>query len=196
MKQTETNRNGPDTLYRAGGGTMAVMFNTSFGIRKAHMQHFFRRHLKRTLLGALGVTLLVGGLSACGHRSHDDASNMSAEQYAQKRDKMVDKVANKLDLNPDQKKRLATLGDKLQEQRTALIGQTQDPRAEMKALVTGDKFDAARAQALVNEKTTAVQAKSPEVIAALADFYNSLNTAQQQKVRDYMSGRGHWFSRG
>jgi PleD family two-component response regulator len=58
----------------------------------------------------------------------------------------------------------------------------------MKALVAGDKFDKARAQALVTEKTTAVQTKSPEVIAALADFYDSLNPAQQQKVRDFMEG--------
>ena len=77
-----------------------------------------------------------------------------------------------------------------------MIGQTKDPRAEMKALVAGTKFDAARAQALVTEKTTVLQTKSPEVIAALADFYDSLNPAQQQKVRDFMEGRGHWFHRG
>jgi hypothetical protein len=56
---------------------------------------------------------------------------------------MVSKAASKLDLNDDQKKRLATLGDKLYEQRTALIGQTKDPRAEMKALVAGATFDKA-----------------------------------------------------
>jgi Spy/CpxP family protein refolding chaperone len=160
------------------------------------MTHFFRRNIKRTLIGIFGVTLLVGGLTACGHRPHDYGASMTAEQYAQKRDKMVDRVASKLDLNEDQKKRLATLGDKLYEQRTALVGQTKDPRAEMKALVAGDKFDAARAQTLINDKTAALQTKSPEVIAALADFYNSLNPAQQQKVRDYMEGRGRWFRHG
>ena len=117
------------------------------------------------------------------------------EEYSQKRDKMVSKAASKLDLNDDQKKRLATLGDKLYEQRTALIGQTKDPHAEMKALVAGATIDKARAQTLVTEKTTALQTKSPEVIAALADFYDSLNPAQQQKVRDYMEGRGPWFRR-
>ena len=160
------------------------------------MTHFSRISLKRTLLGALTATVLVGGLGACAGNRHEYGANMSAEQYAQKRDKMVDKAASKLDLNADQKKRLSVLGDKLFEQRTALIGQTKNPRVEMQALVAGEKFDAVRAQALINEKTTALQAKSPEVIAALADFYNSLNPVQQQKVRDYMDGRGHWFSRG
>jgi Spy/CpxP family protein refolding chaperone len=157
---------------------------------------FLRHHAKRTLIGAVTALVLVGGLAACGHRGHDYSVTLSAEQYAAKRDKVVDKLAGKLDLNADQKKLLAVVGDKMFEQRAALIGQTQDPRAEVKALVAGDKFDAARAQALINDKTAAIQAKSPEVIAAMANFYNSLNPAQQQKVREYMDGRGHWFSRG
>ena len=155
-----------------------------------------KRWIKRSLFALFGVSVLVAGLSACGHRNHEFGAQLSAEEYSQKRDKMVSKAASKLDLNDDQKKRLATLGDKLYEQRTALIGQTKDPRAEMKALVAGATFDKARAQTLVTEKTTALQTKSPEVIAALADFYDSLNAAQQQKVRDYMEGRGHWFRRG
>mgnify|MGYP006169673473 CR=1 FL=1 len=109
---------------------------------------FLRHHAKRTLIGAVTALVLVSGLAACGHRSHDYGTNISAEQYAAKRDKMVDKVASKLDLNADQKKLLAVVGDKMFEQRAALIGQTKDPRAEMKALVAGDKFDAERAQAL------------------------------------------------
>jgi Spy/CpxP family protein refolding chaperone len=76
------------------------------------------------------------------------------------------------------------------------MGQAKDPRAEIKALVAGDKFDKARAQSLVTEKTTVLQAGSPEVIAALADFYDSLNPTQQQKVRDFMDRRGRWFHRG
>jgi Spy/CpxP family protein refolding chaperone len=155
-----------------------------------------KRWIKRSLFALFGVTVLVTGLSACGHRNHEFGAQLSAEEYSQKRDKIVDKAAGKLDLNADQKKRLATLGDKLYEQRTALIGQTKDPRAEMKALVAGATFDKARAQTLITEKTTALQTKSPEVIAALADFYDSLNAAQQQKVRDYMEGRSHWFRRG
>ena len=69
---------------------------------------------------------------------------------------------------------------------------TTDPRAEVQALVTGAKFDRERAQTLVTSKTAAVTTKSPEVITAMADFYDSLNAAQQQKVRDFMQRRGGW----
>lgn len=152
-----------------------------------------KRWIKRSLFALFGASVLVAGLASCGHRSHEFGAKLSAEEYTEKRTKIVDRVAGKLDLNEDQKKRLGTLGDKVYEQRTALIGQTTDPRAEMKALVAADKLDRTRAQALIAEKTTALQTKSPEVIAAMADFYDSLKPAQQQKVRDYMDGRSGWF---
>ncbi|MEI8030181.1 MAG: Spy/CpxP family protein refolding chaperone [Comamonadaceae bacterium] len=152
--------------------------------------------IKRTLFGIFGATILAGGLAACGQRHHQFGANMSVEQYAEVRDKMVDRAASKLDLNADQKKLLSVLGDKFYAQRTALLGQAKDPRAEVKALVAGDKFDKTRAQSLVTEKTTVLQTMSPEVIAALADFYDNLNPAQQQKIRDFMDRRGRWFHRG
>ena len=69
-------------------------------------------------------------------------------------------------------------------------------RAELKALIAGPKFDTAKAQALITDKTTVLQAKSPETLAALAAFYDSLNATQQQKVRDLMDGHHGWFGRG
>ncbi len=152
--------------------------------------------IKRTLFGIFGATILAGGLAACGQRHHQFGANMSAQQYAEVRDKMVQRAASKLDLNADQKKLLGVLGDKFYAQRTALLGQAKDPRAEVKALVAGDKFDKTRAQSLVTEKTTVLQTMSPEVIAAMAEFYDSLNPSQQQKIRDFMDGRGRWFHRG
>jgi Spy/CpxP family protein refolding chaperone len=152
--------------------------------------------IKRTLFGIFGATILVGSLTACGHHQHAFSANMSAEQYAQMRSKIVNRATSKLDLNADQQKRLTVLADKLYEQRTALMGQAKDPRAEVKSLVATDKFDRTRAQTLVTEKTTALQLKSPEVIASLADFYDSLNPTQQQKVREFMERRGRWFHRG
>ena len=145
--------------------------------------------IKRSLFGLFGIGVAVGSLTACGHRHDGPGWQMSAEDHGKFRAKMIDRVAGKLDLNEDQKKRLAVVADKLHEQRAAMVGKTTDPRAEVKALVAGEKFDRARAQALVSEKTAAVNGKSPEVIAALGDFYDSLNPAQQAKVREFMDHR-------
>ena len=61
---------------------------------------------------------------------------------------------------------------------------------------SGERFDKARAQALVDEKTHAIRAGSPGTIDALADFYDSLKPEQQAKLREFMDkrGRGGWRS--
>lgn len=155
-----------------------------------------RPWIKRTLYGLFGASILVGGLSACGHHRHDYGMGMSETDRAEFRGKMIARVASKLDLNAEQKQRLDVLADKLQQQRSALVGKATDPRAELQALVAGDKFDRTRAQTLVTEKTAALNSKSPEVIAAMADFFDSLTPVQQTKVREAMQGRHHWWHRG
>ena len=147
--------------------------------------------IQRTLLGVFGGAIALGALTACGHHRHP-GPGASQEEQARWRDHMVDRVAKRLDLNAEQKQKLNALAAKLHEQRLAIRGAT-DPRAEVQALVAGAKFDRTRAQAFVNEKAAAVTARSPEVVAALGDFYDSLNPEQQAKVREFMQrGRGRW----
>jgi len=151
--------------------------------------------IKKTLIGLFGVSLLAGGLSACSHSPRGFGANASAEDIAKFRGKMIDRVASKLELNDDQKGRLNVVADKFHEQRVAMMAQGKEPAAELKTLIAGEKFDRTRAQTMVTEKTAMVQSKSPEMITAIADFYDSLSAAQQQKVRDFMAQRGGWFRR-
>ena len=146
--------------------------------------------IKRSLYSLVGASIVLGGLSACGHQRHGYGSSMGGEGQAQMRSKMIDRFSSKLGLDAEQKQRLGVLADKLQEQRSVLVGKTTDPRADVQALVAGDKFDRTRAQTLVAEKISAVTGKSPEVITAMADFYDSLTPTQQTKVREALQ-KGH-----
>jgi len=151
---------------------------------------------RRSLMALTGVAIAIGGVAACGSRGHHAHGPMSAEKIAEVRGKVVNRITRKLDLNAEQQQKLNVLADKMQAQRTAFIGQTTDPRAEVRALVAGEKFDRARALNLLDEKTRVVQISSPEVINALADFYDSLNPTQQAEVRERMQKRRGWFARG
>jgi periplasmic protein CpxP/Spy len=146
--------------------------------------------IKRTLFGVFGVSLLVGALSGCGHR-HPGGSvaQMSAEDAAKWRERLIDRATKELQLDETQKQRLGVVFDKMREQRNALVGSASNPRAEMGTLIAGATFDKARAQALIEEKTGAIREKSPEVIAATADFFDALKPDQQQKVREFLSKR-------
>ena len=149
--------------------------------------------LKRTLIGLFGASVLFGGLAACSHRGHYGGHGsyaMSEEDAAKMKAKMVEKVGSRLDLDEAQKAKLGVLADKLRAQRNALVGTGSNPRAELQALVAGPTFDRAKAKAFVDAKTAAVATQSPDVIAAMADFYDSLKPEQQAKVREFMTSRG------
>lgn len=154
--------------------------------------------LKRTLIGVFGASVLFGGLAACSHRMHHGYGwhAMSDEDAAKMKTRMIDKVSSRLDLDDAQKAKLGVLADKLRAQRNALVGSTTDPRAELQSLVAGASFDRAKAKSLVEAKTAAVATQSPELIAAIADFYDSLRPEQQAKVRELMAKRGHHGWRG
>lgn len=152
--------------------------------------------MKRTLIGVFGATALIGGLAACGHRMHAPwaSASMSEADQAKWRERMVDRVAGKLDLDAAQKARLGTLADTLAAQRKQVMG--TDPRAEFQAVLAGERFDRSRAQALVDAKTSALREASPAVITAAADFYDSLRPAQQEQVRSFLARGGHRLGRG
>ena len=148
--------------------------------------------IKRSLFGLFGGALVAGSLAGCsGHRHGWNAAD--ADEF---RARMVERVGSKLELDAAQKHRLEVLAQKLHAQRMAVRGGTE-PHADFKALFAGDKLDQQRAAQLVEQKTAAVRAGSPEVIAAAADFFDNLNPAQQQKVREFMErGRGRWGRHG
>ena len=149
--------------------------------------------IKRTLIGVFGASVLFGGLAACSHRHHGYGwQGMSDEDAAKAKERMVERVGSRLDLDETQKAKLGALADQLRVQRQAFFAGT-DPRAEFQSMVAGNSFDRAKAKSFIDGKTQTIQAKSPELIAAVGDFYDSLRPEQQQKVRDVMTrGRHGW----
>ena len=151
--------------------------------------------IKRTLIGLTSVTVLLGGLAACGHRG-DHARGWSDERITEVRGKVIEKVSSKLDLNTDQKAKLGVLADQMIASRKAFRGNS-DPRTDIQALIAGDKFDRSRAQQLLDQKLQAAQGNGPQMLAAFGDFYDSLNPEQQKQVRERLERRGHgWWGRG
>lgn len=142
--------------------------------------------IKKTLIVVFGFSLLTGALSACSRGHHAD---WSAEDAAA----MRNKVADKLDLDTAQRQKLGVLSDQLLALRSDLKGEASDPRSGLASLFGSNKFERDRAQSLLEQKTTVMQKDGPEVITALADFYDSLSPEQQQQIRDKLERRKGWF---
>jgi Spy/CpxP family protein refolding chaperone len=150
--------------------------------------------IKRSLIGVFSAAVLFGGFAAYAHRQSGWHA-MSTADLAQARTRLVDKVAGHMDLDSAQKAKLGALADQLLAQRQALLA-GGDPRAQVQALVAGNSFDRAAAQALLDAKTQAVQAGGPALIAAFGDFYDSLQPAQQAQLRERMQRGGRHGERG
>lgn len=148
-----------------------------------------RKGVKRAVLGVTAVAVVVGGMAACGGPrgpwGHGPWGG-SEENVAEHREKMVERISDRLDLNVEQKGKLNALADAMSEQRKALRGEN-DLRTDLGAVIAGNTFDRAKAQSLVEQKVAAVQAHSPTVLDRMAAFYDSLTPQQQQKVRDRLT---------
>lgn len=152
--------------------------------------------IKRSLMGLTAVTIALGSLTACGSRG-DHARGWSDERITEMRGKAIDRIGSKLDLNAEQKQKLGVLADEMIASRKAFRGDAADPRADLLALVAGEKFDRSKAQALMDQKMQVMQGSGPKLLSAFGDFYDSLNPEQQKQVRERMEKRGHgWWGRG
>ncbi len=150
--------------------------------------------IKRSLFGIAGAAIVAGSLGACAAHRSGWAGNPDAF-----RAHMVERVGGKLDLDAAQKQKLNVLAEKLQAQRTAMrnAGGAGGTRSQFQSLFAGTRLDQAGASKMIDEKIAALRSGSPEVIAAAADFFDNLNPAQQQKVRDFMNKGGRrWGHRG
>ena len=148
--------------------------------------------IKRTLIGLFGASILVGGIAACSHRYHGwHGEHWSVEDSAKWRERVLERATKELQLDAAQAAALGVVFDRMREQRNALVAGSASPRDELRALVAGERFDKARALALVEQKTEVLRTQTPQAIDALAAFYDGLNAEQQQKLRDFMNRRGH-----
>ena len=157
--------------------------------------------IKRSLIGAAGLAVLFGGLatwaynSPYGHGWRHGWHAISEQDAAEIRARVIDRVASRLELDAAQKAKLQPLADALREQRLALLARGTHPRTEIQPLIAGNTFDRTAAQRLLQSKLEAVNSKSPAVLTAFGDFYDSLRPDQQAQLRE-MLNRGHHGRRG
>lgn len=144
--------------------------------------------IRRTLIGAVGASVLFGGFAAWAHQRHGGCWSGDA---AERRACMVDVASRRLDLDATQKAKLDALAQLLQAQRQLLVADPANPRAELQALIAGTSFDRTQAAALLQNKLATVQTRSPELINAVADFYDSLRPEQQSQLREALARGRH-----
>jgi len=143
--------------------------------------------MKRThvIVIATVLTLGAGGALAAyaGHHYHG----------WHRGEHLVAHLRDELDLTPEQTQPLQTLREQLVELRQGLRGERAQRSQELLALIAGPTLDQSRALALWQQKAGLLEQHAPQIIAALATFYDGLTPAQQAQVRELVEAR---LSRG
>jgi Spy/CpxP family protein refolding chaperone len=159
--------------------------------------------IKRSLIGLAAVATLSIGAAAVAHRHGGWHGPMNDADLGRAKTHLVERIADRMDLDAGQRQQLDLLGEQLLVQRKALMAGSE-PRAALQALVAGNSFDRAGAEALLMAKTDALgaaarlrpkpaarRAGAPAVIAAFGDFYDGLRPEQQTQLREQLARGRH-----
>lgn len=122
------------------------------------------------------------------HGGHFDGEGTFFGHHAEREGSVIDhlahKVASRLDLNTEQLARLTALIECLQLQREAVRG--GDWLQQASSLLDSRTFDRQAAEALLAARVATVQTAVPNVLDAVAGFYDSLDADQQQVLRFFI----------
>lgn len=130
------------------------------------------------------VALAIGG---CVHRYKTPEKR--AEYITQK-------ITKKLDLNNEQKVRLEAVKNEMLSVRKQMHGKREATKANVQDLLSTPNFDQDKALSIVDGHVNEISTQAPQIVTALADFWDSLNPEQQSRIREkfeeHFEDDGHW----
>ncbi len=99
------------------------------------------------------------------------------------------RLVQNLDLTATQQQNFDVLMKKLQSRRKETQRKRQTQRGEMLALLDSSILDQEKARKLIEDKTRTVEQNSSEMVAIIANFTDSLTTAQKTQLKENIERR-------
>jgi Spy/CpxP family protein refolding chaperone len=100
-----------------------------------------------------------------------------------------ERVADYLDLNVDQKRKLDQLRDEVISTGQAMREDGRTSGEELLIMLENQKMDREKALAVINHRLDTLKARAPELVNLFGDLYDSLNADQQDEVRQPIEKR-------
>ena len=148
-----------------------------------------KRLTKLTLIVTSAV-ILVGSFTACQH--HRDPE--------QRAEWIVEKVTNKLELDDVQQNNLKSLSDEMLNVRKAMKQQADEKHEQLQSMLEQPTIDQSQLLSIIQTHNQLINEHAPQVVSAIADFYNSLKPEQQAEIREFMQEHrdhhDHWGHHG
>lgn len=147
---------------------------------------------KRSIIYMTGGALLTLGVVACNYGMHYGTAEERGEW-------VVQKVSKELELNETQQARLAEVKDEVLKLRTTMRSDREQTRSDVQAMLAQSTLDREKANAIVDQKIETINSRSPVIIDAIGNFYDSLDDTQRAELMAFIEhkmehhhGRHHW----
>ena len=147
---------------------------------------------KRSIIYMTGGALLTLGVVACNYGMHYGTAEERGEW-------VVQKVSKELELNETQQARLAEVKDEFLNLRTTMRSDREQTRSDVLAMLAQPTLDREKANAIVDQKIETINSRSPAIIDAIGNFYDSLDDTQRAELMAFIEhkmehhhGRHHW----
>ena len=105
-------------------------------------------------------------------------------------ERMIERVAERLELDDNQRAALDTLAAQMRETRELVRGDHGSLRESAQALLGAPTLDQGAALALIEQRTAAVQSQAPELVAAAAVFLDGLTPGQKADIEQFLDRKG------
>jgi Spy/CpxP family protein refolding chaperone len=134
---------------------------------------------RKTIIGiGIGVAAVILSMVGCGHKafwSHGDSPEARAEW-------VVGKIADRLDLNPQQQEELDGISKAVLARHDDLRASHDRSRQQMLAMVRSDTIDRAELDRLVAERKSDVEALVPFFLDKAVALHALLTPEQREKL--------------
>jgi Spy/CpxP family protein refolding chaperone len=134
---------------------------------------------KRTFVYITGASLLALGVVACKHGMYYGSAEERGEW-------VVQKVSNELELDQTQQARLEAVKDEFLNMRRSMRSEREQTRADVLAMLQQPTLDRNRANAIVAQYVENINTRSPLIVDAIGNFYDSLNDAQRAELTAFI----------
>lgn len=132
------------------------------------------------------VLMVAGGSGAVFAYGKHGGWHMT---HAEKAELVGDRVARKLELDASQRQNLDALTTLVAEIMEDAADRKQENFDQISMLLESPNFDQAKALELVQQKTSLVNEKAPQIIASLAVFLDSLDSEQKKQLQEFVEHR-------
>jgi Spy/CpxP family protein refolding chaperone len=133
---------------------------------------------KRTIIYITGIALITTSIVACNRGTPEERG-----------ERMVQKVSDELELTETQQARLTEVKNEFIGLRKTMRSNREQTKTDLQAMLKQPTLDRTKANSIVNQHIETIHSRSPVIIDAIGNFYDSLDDTQRAELREFIEDK-------